>query len=142
MAKSIVVSDFMNSKNLKFVWDAPLHKTEVQIMIPEFHENKFEITGDWGPMYHISVNPENPLQVGYKDLKSGIEDNYTLEQRSFKMESPMVYKVRKDFPFMIQIKDEGKGFDFHLYMNTSADLGKIEVFRSSDSVKLFDSTID
>ena len=134
-------SKFSTAKNFKFICEGPLNKTEIELHIPDFSQNEYNVSGDWGPNYEISLNAQAPLQVRYKDLNSQHEEAYSLEQRIFRMNSPMLHKVRSEFPFVIELSDERKGLNYQLYLNNETELGKVEVLRSNDSVALFNEVI-
>ncbi len=141
MSHTQTISQFKAAKDLKFLWEGPFHKTEIEVKIPDLSHNKFNVGGDWGPMYTIDLEAESPLKIKYLDTKTNEVDQYALEQRNIKLNSPMLASEREQFPFYFKFSDERKGLDFQLYLDIDSKVSKVEVLRSCDAVKLFDKSL-
>lgn len=141
MSRTSSISEFKTAKDLKFLWEGPFHKTQIEVCIPDLSQNKFNVGGDWGPMYTIDIDAASPLKIKYLDIKTNELDQYALEQRSISLNSPLLAQERELYPFYFKFSDEHKGLDFQLYLDADSKLSKVEVLRSSDAVKLFDQSL-
>lgn len=120
----------ISKKKFQFTWKDSVHETDIAIDMPDLLQTKSDIWGDWGPMYTFHLNPESLVSIKYN------QDQYSLEQKTLSIETPMLAAERKQFPFSVKINDNFKGLRFEIFLNNSYETGKINVVRISDNVLL------
>jgi len=136
-----VLGNLTNVKSIKFIWNSSLHSTEITINIPDFSNSKYQVSGDWGPMYKIDIEPTHPINISYFDIISKNTDHYNLDEKSFELNSPMLAEERDVFPFYFKVLDKNKNLSFHLFTNKKSEVERIDIFRTDDNVKLYSSSV-
>lgn len=121
----------ISKKNFKFTWNDPMHTTEVEISVPNVSALKHSVWADWGPMYTFELTEFESVRIKYNDSV------FDSTQKKLRIESPMLAAERECYPFFLIVEDSVKNLNFHLYLDTDYDLGKVEVIRGKDRVKLF-----
>lgn len=137
----IRVKNFINGKNVVINWTAPLYQVEVTIIIPKLAENKYQVFGDWGLNYNVDINPEQPIKLTYKNMKTGDSEEICLDQNKIKISSPILNEIRKDYPYFYTVIDDKKDFRFELYADNTGDIKKVDIFRLEDEVMLYTQSI-
>ena len=122
----------ISQRKYDFVWSDPMHTTSVQVTLPNLAQLECSVWGDWGKMYEFRLT-----EVEFVTIKYNFEEtNYS--QRILQIESPMAAKEREMFPFFLTIEDREKGLRFQIYLRKDYEMGKVEVLRREDRVKLFE----
>lgn len=121
----------ISDRKIQFEWEGPFEKKKVQVFLPKMESLKYDMWGDWGPMYEFKLNPQELIKISYN------LEYYSLEQRSLTIESPMEASVRKKFPFYLVVNDPKRGRAFKLFLDKSYELAKIEVSELQCADKVF-----
>ena len=122
----------LSNKNYKFKWKDPMHSTLVEVKLPDLTQLEYSLWGDWGPMYTFRLLENEKLLLKYNG------ETAKVTQDKLNVDSPAYATDRDQYPFYFSIEDQAKKLKFNLYINKNYDLGKVEVIRTKDKVKLFE----
>lgn len=123
----------ISNQSFKFKWDDPMHSTVVEVSIPDLSKLEHSVWGDWGPMYTFQLNEFEGISIKYN------ENLFDSIQKQLRVDSPMLAAEREVYPYFLIVEDSKRHLNFHIYINTDYELGKVQVIRSSDYIKLFES---
>lgn len=126
-----LIIEKLSGRTLEFTWQDLMHETLVKVHLPELSLDQAEIWGDWGPMYDFKLKASQKVVVSYDG------DPSELEQGALKIQSPILAKERRLHPFTLKIQDPIKGLLFHFFLDEDYSVGKVEIQRIQDRVKLF-----
>ncbi len=128
--------DKISGKTLQFVWQDSMHETSVRVCLPHLDGIKPSVWGDWGPVYNFSLSNDQVLRFYY-------DDNHTdVSAKNLTVHSPVLAKDRKVYPFAIRVEDPERGLVLCFFLKHSYEVGKVEVERAKDNVKLFTQSLD
>ncbi len=122
----------ISRQKFRFVWDDPMHSTEVEIFVPDLTKLRYSVSGDWGPHYTFKLNEFESIAIKYNG------NSFDSTQKWLYINSPMMADEREAYPFLLKIEDSAKHLVFHLYINSDHEFGKVDVIRSQDGTKLYE----
>ncbi len=124
----------ISGSQFSYKWEDALHKTDVEIRLPNLRKLKSSVWGDWGPMYSFQLEPEDPISISYNGKER------RLEQKTLPVESPTLAAEREQFPFYILIEDNEYGFNHLLFLDKTFKLKKVVVKRMRGREILYENS--
>ncbi|MCB0329390.1 MAG: hypothetical protein KDD70_06995 [Bdellovibrionales bacterium] len=125
------IASRISNRSYSFVWNDPMHLTEVKICLPDLKLCDQNVGGDWGPIFEFKLQSHEPVLIWYNG--GGTKSSQT----SLLIESPMAAREREKTPFFIVVQDKKKDLLFHLFINREFELDTVDVYRLHDKVKLY-----
>lgn len=126
-------TDKVSNSTHEFFWKDVLKTLKVKVILPNLKDLKKTVWGDFGPMYSFDLDPKSPIQISYDG------DEKTLDQKTLRIESPILVEDRNTHPYYVLVEDQEYGFQIYLYLNKGFYCDRVLVKRLSDQVILYKS---
>lgn len=122
----------LSNKKFKFTWKEFVHKTLIEVHIPDLSQLEYSSWADWGSMYTFKIDKTEPIFIRYNSEL--IESS----QKKLHVHSPILSSERESYPYFLKIEDDIRGLIFHLFLKSDYKLGKVEITRDEESFKQFE----
>lgn len=100
---------------------------QLTVRTPDLSANESSCWGDWGPMHTINLKAGQTIDIAYRALPDGDEQQVKLQPKSVSLCSPMIADVRKQFPYYLEIADPERGLRINAFLKPNGEFAHAHV---------------
>ena len=97
----------------------------VTVTLPSFDVRKANLSGDWGMNLSIQLEPQNPVQISYKNMQTEETRAYPIDSSTLHFEAPMLKRTRAEFPLTLKITDHDMGVVYTFWFSSELEVKRV-----------------
>ena len=111
-------------------------KTQLAISIPDLRDAPRRVSGDWGPMYTVSIPPGHPVELA---VSAGSDEGQSVERLDIarlQVDSPMLASERRETPLVMKLPVVEQDGLLQLFFDATGTVVRAELHKLSGTASV------